>query len=63
MTLQIGAPLNRGFDQPLGLLGDCHRRVERFALEDDVLFPAAARLLTDAPPAEIGREMAARRGL
>lgn len=28
--LTIGAPLEHTLDQPLGLLSDCHRRIERF---------------------------------
>ena len=30
MLLKIGQPLDHGFDQPLGLLSDCHRRIEYF---------------------------------
>jgi hemerythrin-like domain-containing protein len=30
MPVQIGAKPEHGFDQPLGLLSDCHRRIERF---------------------------------
>ena len=30
MVLQIGRCPDHGFDQPLGLLSDCHRRIERF---------------------------------
>lgn len=30
MTVQIGAKTDAGFDDPLGMLVDCHRRVERF---------------------------------
>jgi hemerythrin-like domain-containing protein len=30
MLLKIGQPLDHGFDQPLGLLSDCHRRIEHF---------------------------------
>ena len=30
MPVQIGAPRDSGFDQPLRLLSDCHRRVEMF---------------------------------
>lgn len=30
MPIQIGRPAEHGFDQPLGLLSDCHRRIERF---------------------------------
>lgn len=30
MALQIGQRPDHGFDQPLGLLSDCHRRIEHF---------------------------------
>lgn len=30
MSIGIGHESHHGFDQPLGLLGDCHRRIERF---------------------------------
>lgn len=30
MPIQIGQRADHGFDQPLGLLSDCHRRIERF---------------------------------
>ncbi len=30
MPLQIGQPLDHSFDEPLGLLSDCHRRIEYF---------------------------------
>ena len=30
MFIQIGTPPDHGFRQPLGLLSDCHRRIERF---------------------------------
>jgi hemerythrin-like domain-containing protein len=30
MPVTIGAKPEHNFDQPLGLLGDCHRRIERF---------------------------------
>lgn len=30
MYIQIGARREHGFDEPLGLLNDCHRRIERF---------------------------------
>jgi hypothetical protein len=30
MPLQIGARTAHGFHEPLGLLGDCHRRIEHF---------------------------------
>ena len=30
MTIQIGAKPDCGFDDPIGMLIDCHRRIERF---------------------------------
>ena len=30
MMIKIGQPVDRGFDEPLGLLSDCHRRIEHF---------------------------------
>jgi hemerythrin-like domain-containing protein len=30
MAVQIGAKPDSGFDDPLGMLADCHRRIERF---------------------------------
>jgi hemerythrin-like domain-containing protein len=30
MPIKLGARPDHGFDQPLGLLSDCHRRIERF---------------------------------
>lgn len=30
MPIQIGRPAEHGFEEPLGLLSDCHRRIERF---------------------------------
>lgn len=30
MLVRIGQPVDHGFDAPLGLLSDCHRRIERF---------------------------------
>jgi hypothetical protein len=30
MPIHIGRPTEHGFDEPLGLLSDCHRRIERF---------------------------------
>jgi hemerythrin-like domain-containing protein len=30
MAVQIGAKLDSGFDDPIGMLRDCHRRIERF---------------------------------
>ncbi len=30
MAVQIGATIDAGFDDPLGMLRDCHRRIENF---------------------------------
>ncbi len=30
MAVQIGAKRDSGFDDPIGMLADCHRRIERF---------------------------------
>src|SRR5664279_268570 len=30
MAIQIGAKLDCGFDDPIGMLTDCHRRIESF---------------------------------
>lgn len=30
MFLKLNQPADHGFDEPLGLLSDCHRRIERF---------------------------------
>jgi hypothetical protein len=30
MAIQIGAKLDSGFDDPIGMLEDCHRRIEHF---------------------------------
>ena len=30
MAIQIGAKPDSGFDDPIGMLTDCHRRIERF---------------------------------
>jgi hemerythrin-like domain-containing protein len=30
MAVQIGAKPDSGFDNPIGMLSDCHRRIERF---------------------------------
>ena len=30
MPVTLGAKPQHGFDEPIGLLGDCHRRIERF---------------------------------
>ena len=30
MGIQIGAKMDSGFDNPIGMLKDCHRRIEHF---------------------------------
>jgi hemerythrin-like domain-containing protein len=40
MTVQIGAKLDSGFEDPIGMLTDCHRRIENFI---DVLCLVADR--------------------
>src|SRR3954468_24050542 len=30
MPIRIGQPVDHSFDEPLGLLSDCHRRIEHF---------------------------------
>ena len=48
MPVQIGAKLDSGFEDPLGMLQDCHRRIERFlAILCDVATRAHARSLND----------------
>lgn len=54
MLLKIGQRPDHGFDEPLGLLSDCHRRIERFlhvlsALARD----AAGGPLTDGQRAQL----------
>ena len=45
MAIQIGQPPDHGFDEPLGLLRDCHRRIEHFL---QVLITVAAEAEGDA---------------
>jgi len=40
MAIQIGAKPDSGFDDPLGMLKDCHRRIEKFL---DILIVVAER--------------------
>lgn len=48
MPVQIGAKPDRGFDDPLGMLCDCHRRIERFLrVLCEVVQRAQGRALTD----------------
>jgi hemerythrin-like domain-containing protein len=54
MPVQIGAKLDSGFDDPLGMLQDCHRRIERFlATLCDVATRAHTRALTDEEAAAV----------
>jgi hemerythrin-like domain-containing protein len=54
MAIQIGAKPDSGFDDPIGMLKDCHRRIERFL---DILClvveRAQARILTDEERAAV----------
>src|ERR1035437_214605 len=48
MGIQIGAKPDSGFDDPIGMLIDCHRRIERFLQILWVVADAApGRALTD----------------
>jgi hemerythrin-like domain-containing protein len=56
MPIQIGQRVDHGFDQPLGLLSDCHRRIEYFlgvlatvaGTDGEPLDPAGRRALESA---------------
>ncbi|HEX8710350.1 MAG TPA: hemerythrin domain-containing protein [Terracidiphilus sp.] len=48
MAVQIGAKRDSGFDDPIGMLTDCHRRIENFLrVLDLVRNRAKGRTLTD----------------
>jgi hemerythrin-like domain-containing protein len=48
MGIQIGAKPDSGFDNPIGMLTDCHRRIEHFLnILCVVVEQAAGRALTD----------------
>ena len=48
MTIQIGAKPDSGFDDPIGMLKDCHRRIESFlGILGVVVNRAQGRSLTD----------------
>jgi hemerythrin-like domain-containing protein len=48
MPITIGAGPEHGFDEPLGLLSDCHRRIERFlGILQTVVGQAAGQALSD----------------
>ena len=59
MPIQIGRPPDHNFSEPLGLLSDCHRRIEYFL---GVLIAATGRtpggLLTPAQCAELEAALA-----
>jgi hypothetical protein len=58
MPVQIGAKPDSGFDDPLGMLHDCHRRIERFlAILCDVAERAHGRSLTGEEAAAIRARM------
>jgi iron-sulfur cluster repair protein YtfE (RIC family) len=47
MAVQIGAKPDSGFDDPIGMLKDCHRRIERFlGILCQVVHEARGRALT-----------------
>ena len=49
MAIQIGAKPDSGFDDPIGMLKDCHRRIESFLIILGVVVDRAqGRTLTDA---------------
>lgn len=59
MPVQIGAKLDSGFDDPLGMLQDCHRRIERFlAILCDLAERAHARALTSEEASAIRAALA-----
>jgi hypothetical protein len=51
MAVQIGAKPDSGFDDPIGMLKDCHRRIEHFL---DILCLVAERAHARALPAKSG---------
>jgi hemerythrin-like domain-containing protein len=54
MAVQIGAKPDAGFDDPLGMLTDCHRRIETFLkILATVVERAAARTLTGEEAAAV----------
>jgi hemerythrin-like domain-containing protein len=54
MGIQIGAKPDSGFDDPLGMLQDCHRRIERFVQVMCVVAKrACGRTLTDEESAAV----------
>ncbi len=54
MAIQIGAKPDSGFDDPIGMLKDCHRRIERFlGVLCVVVDRAQGRSLTDEERAAV----------
>lgn len=54
MGIQIGAKPDSGFDDPLGMLRDCHRRIERFLQVLCIVEErACGRTLTDEESAAV----------
>ena len=54
MAVQIGAEPDSGFDDPIGMLTDCHRRIEHFLdILCGVADRAAGRRLTDEESAAV----------
>lgn len=54
MGIQIGAKPDSGFDDPIGMLKDCHRRVERFLhMQWVVVDRARGRALTSEETAAV----------
>lgn len=53
MPISLNRPEEHGFDQPLGLLSDCHRRIERFL---EILLTVAEREEERAGLSSAGRE-------
>lgn len=56
MVVQIGAKPDSGFDDPIGMLQDCHRRIERFVgVLSQVVERAPSRPLTEDEAGAIQR--------
>ena len=53
MTITIGKPPDHTFDEPLGLLSDCHRRIEHFLHALITIDQRAVRTLTPAEFVEL----------
>lgn len=58
VPIQIGAKPDSGFDDPLGMLRDCHRRIEQFlAVLCRVAERACGRPLSDEEKAVVGEAL------